>query len=244
MERQAIQTPDRRQLCVYDAGDPAGPAILYHHGTPSSGLLDEPWIEDARGRGARLIGFDRPGYGGSTRSSRAVGRGRRRRRRGHPRRARDRPLRHLGHLRRRPARARLRGAPAGPDRRRGDARVRRALRRGRARLARRHGRGQPPRVRGGARGRRDARPVADRGARRDDGRGARRARRRDAPASERGRRGLPDRAVGGVAVEESRAGIGESIAGWRDDDYAFLAPWGFELASSARRRYSGRGATT
>src|SRR6476646_3986228 len=66
MERRAIQTSDGRQLCVYDAGDPAGPAILYHHGTPSSGLLDEPWIEDARARGARLIGFDRPGYGGST----------------------------------------------------------------------------------------------------------------------------------------------------------------------------------
>ena len=66
MERRAIQTSDGRQLRVYDAGDPAGPAILYHHGSPSSGLLDEPWIEDARGRGARLIGFDRPGYGGST----------------------------------------------------------------------------------------------------------------------------------------------------------------------------------
>src|SRR3954451_6680118 len=66
MERRAIQTPDGRVLRVYDAGDPAGPAILYHHGTPSSGLLDEPWIEEAWRRGARLIGFDRPGYGGST----------------------------------------------------------------------------------------------------------------------------------------------------------------------------------
>src|SRR4051812_35476432 len=66
MERRAIQGPDGRQLRVYDAGDPAGAALLYHHGTPSSGLLDEPWIEDARERGARLVGFDRPGYGGST----------------------------------------------------------------------------------------------------------------------------------------------------------------------------------
>jgi hypothetical protein len=116
MEQRAIRTPDGRQLRVYDAGDPAGPAILYHHGTPSSGLLDDPWIEDARGRGARLLGFDRPGYGGSTdRPGRSVA-DVRRRCLGHPRQARGRPLRHLGHLGRRPACPRLRGTPAEPDR--------------------------------------------------------------------------------------------------------------------------------
>ena len=35
-----------------------------HHGTPGTGELYPPWLED----GVRLIGFDRAGYGGSTRN--------------------------------------------------------------------------------------------------------------------------------------------------------------------------------
>jgi pimeloyl-ACP methyl ester carboxylesterase len=35
------------------------------------------------------------------------------------------------------------------------------------------------------------------------------------------------------AYEEMRIGIGESIAGWRDDDLMFLQPWGFELSAIA-----------
>ena len=41
--------------------------MIVHHGTPSSGLLYEPWIEDAAASGIRLIGFDRAGYGDSSR---------------------------------------------------------------------------------------------------------------------------------------------------------------------------------
>jgi pimeloyl-ACP methyl ester carboxylesterase len=41
--------------------------VIVHHGTPSSGLLYEPWIEDAAASGIRLIGFDRAGYGDSSR---------------------------------------------------------------------------------------------------------------------------------------------------------------------------------
>jgi pimeloyl-ACP methyl ester carboxylesterase len=33
---------------------------------PGSGVLYGPWIEDAASRGLRLIGYDRPGYGGSS----------------------------------------------------------------------------------------------------------------------------------------------------------------------------------
>ena len=40
--------------------------ILHHHGTPLAGGPHEPWIDDARDRGARLVCYDRPGYGGST----------------------------------------------------------------------------------------------------------------------------------------------------------------------------------
>jgi pimeloyl-ACP methyl ester carboxylesterase len=55
-----------RELTVYDEGDPAGPAILVHHGTPGAGPPYSAWVEDAAARGARLVCFDRPGYGNST----------------------------------------------------------------------------------------------------------------------------------------------------------------------------------
>ena len=51
---------------MYDEGDPAGPAILVHHGTPAAGPPYAGWVEDAGARGARLIAYDRPGYGAST----------------------------------------------------------------------------------------------------------------------------------------------------------------------------------
>jgi pimeloyl-ACP methyl ester carboxylesterase len=63
---RTIQAAQGRALRVHEAGDPAGPAIVVHHGTPADGHLFGPWIEDATARGARLIGYDRPGYGGST----------------------------------------------------------------------------------------------------------------------------------------------------------------------------------
>jgi pimeloyl-ACP methyl ester carboxylesterase len=63
-----------RELTVYDEGDPAGAAILVHHGTPAAGPLFAGWVEDAGARGARLIGYDRPGYGASVAASgRTVG---------------------------------------------------------------------------------------------------------------------------------------------------------------------------
>jgi len=55
-----------RELTVYDEGDPAGPAILIHHGTPAAGPPYVGWVEDVNARGARLVGYDRPGYGAST----------------------------------------------------------------------------------------------------------------------------------------------------------------------------------
>jgi pimeloyl-ACP methyl ester carboxylesterase len=65
---------DGRTLHVYDEGDPHGPAVVYQHGTPSSGRLYGPHVDDARARGIRLIGYDRPGYGGSTaQPARSVG---------------------------------------------------------------------------------------------------------------------------------------------------------------------------
>lgn len=57
---------DGRTLHVYDEGDPQGVTVVVHHGTPSSGRLDGAHVEDARVRGIRLIGYDRPGYGASS----------------------------------------------------------------------------------------------------------------------------------------------------------------------------------
>jgi len=63
-----VESPDGRTIVVHDDGDRAGPAVLYHHGTPGTGELYRPWIADARERGLRLVGYDRAGYGGSTRN--------------------------------------------------------------------------------------------------------------------------------------------------------------------------------
>ncbi len=65
MER-VIVTPDGRRLRVEEAGDPNGKPVLTMHGTPGSGYLYPRHVADAKARGIRLIGYDRPGYGGST----------------------------------------------------------------------------------------------------------------------------------------------------------------------------------
>jgi pimeloyl-ACP methyl ester carboxylesterase len=61
-----VTTADGRTLRVYDAGDPDGIPAIVHHGTPMSGRPYEPLVAAARADGVRLIGYDRPGYGGST----------------------------------------------------------------------------------------------------------------------------------------------------------------------------------
>jgi len=56
----------------YDAGltdgGPAGAPItaMWHHGTPNTGEPPAPLLEASAERGIRWLGFDRPGYGGST----------------------------------------------------------------------------------------------------------------------------------------------------------------------------------
>ena len=65
MER-TLRTPDGRTLAVEESGDPAGRPVLVHMGTPNSRHLYGPNVRDAAARGLRLIGYDRPGYGGSS----------------------------------------------------------------------------------------------------------------------------------------------------------------------------------
>jgi pimeloyl-ACP methyl ester carboxylesterase len=69
-----ITLRDGRTLHVYDEGDPRGAAVVVHHGTPSSGRLHSSHIDDAGARGIRLIGYDRAGYGASSaRPGRSIG---------------------------------------------------------------------------------------------------------------------------------------------------------------------------
>jgi pimeloyl-ACP methyl ester carboxylesterase len=67
VQTQDVQTSDGRRLRVQLAGDPEGVPVVLNAGTPNTRLLFDPWIEDARSKGIRLISYDRPGYGGSTR---------------------------------------------------------------------------------------------------------------------------------------------------------------------------------
>jgi len=65
MAEQDVKARDGRNLRVREAGAEDGMAVFVHHGTPMAGLLWKPWTEDAKRRGLRLISHDRPGYGGS-----------------------------------------------------------------------------------------------------------------------------------------------------------------------------------
>jgi pimeloyl-ACP methyl ester carboxylesterase len=55
------------RLEIHEGGDPSGPVVFYQHGTPASGLLHPGYDRSARELGIRLIGYDRAGYGGSPR---------------------------------------------------------------------------------------------------------------------------------------------------------------------------------
>ena len=71
---RTLTAPDGRNLHVHEGGDPAGYPVVYHHGTPSEGLLYRRWIDDAAERGVRLVGYDRAGYAGSSpKPGRSVG---------------------------------------------------------------------------------------------------------------------------------------------------------------------------
>jgi pimeloyl-ACP methyl ester carboxylesterase len=61
-----VRTPDGRTLRVHEGWATDGAPIFVLNGTPMSGRLYGPHVEDAAARGGRLFGYDRPGYPGST----------------------------------------------------------------------------------------------------------------------------------------------------------------------------------
>ncbi len=61
-----VRTPDGRSLQVYAADDgPAGTVVL-HHGTPFSALPYQPFLAAAAERGLRYVAYSRPGYSSSS----------------------------------------------------------------------------------------------------------------------------------------------------------------------------------
>ena len=65
MRAMEVTTAGGRLLVVHDSGD-AGRPLLWQHGSPQTGALLAPVLDAARARGLRLLSYGRPGYGGST----------------------------------------------------------------------------------------------------------------------------------------------------------------------------------
>ncbi|HSS67776.1 MAG TPA: alpha/beta hydrolase [Nocardioidaceae bacterium] len=63
---QLVRTPDGRDLEVLQSGVPDGRTVVYHSGTPT-GSVPFPSLDDAAAeRGLRVVTYCRPGYGNST----------------------------------------------------------------------------------------------------------------------------------------------------------------------------------
>ena len=66
MINHSVTTSDGRTLKAAEDGDRRGKPIFALHGTPGSLILYGPHVADAAKRGIRLISYDRAGYGGSS----------------------------------------------------------------------------------------------------------------------------------------------------------------------------------
>lgn len=65
-QRVTVRTHDDRQLEVLLDGDPDGVPFVFHSGTPSAAVGLPALVEIAARRGLRLITYSRPGYGESS----------------------------------------------------------------------------------------------------------------------------------------------------------------------------------
>lgn len=61
-----VLTGDGRNLEVLVTGDPDGLPLVFHHGTPGGLALYQPMVSAAAERNLRVVLYGRPGYGGST----------------------------------------------------------------------------------------------------------------------------------------------------------------------------------
>jgi pimeloyl-ACP methyl ester carboxylesterase len=62
-----LSVADGRSLDVFLAGPESGMPLVFHCGTPGSGLPFAPFVQTLAQHGLRYVGFSRPGYGSSTR---------------------------------------------------------------------------------------------------------------------------------------------------------------------------------
>jgi pimeloyl-ACP methyl ester carboxylesterase len=62
-----VELPDGRRLQVTTEGDPDGPVLIIHHGTPGGAVFHPGWIESAHAVGLRIVMYARAGYGTSSR---------------------------------------------------------------------------------------------------------------------------------------------------------------------------------
>ena len=62
-----LMLTDGRQLDVSVTGPQDGVPLVFHHGTPGSGVQYEPLAHTCADRGLRLVTYSRAGYGASTR---------------------------------------------------------------------------------------------------------------------------------------------------------------------------------
>lgn len=67
---RSLSLPDggTLQYFIDDGAAPGAALLVYHHGTPAAGPLDDDLLLPAREAGLRVVELVRPGYGGSTRA--------------------------------------------------------------------------------------------------------------------------------------------------------------------------------
>ncbi len=63
---RVLATPDGRQLQVLDAGPAGGLPLVFHNGTPGGLVAFPAMVAEAAARGLRTVMYARPGYGDST----------------------------------------------------------------------------------------------------------------------------------------------------------------------------------
>ena len=66
LKHAAVRTGDGRSLDVLVTGSPNDLPVVFHHGTPGGVAVYQPMVAAAAERGMRLVLYGRPGYGGST----------------------------------------------------------------------------------------------------------------------------------------------------------------------------------
>ena len=62
----SLHLADGRVLEYLTAGPADGTPLVFHHGTPFAAVLFEPMVEAAAQQGLRLVAYSRPGYAGSS----------------------------------------------------------------------------------------------------------------------------------------------------------------------------------